>query len=71
MFVRVVVGVEGGRMVARSSGGQGSNVLSAAAAANGMAVVPRGVALVEKGDPVAVEMLRSPESRTEDETPDE
>ena len=71
VFVRVVVGLEDGRMVARSSGGQGSNVLSAAAVANGMAVVPRGVASVGEGELVAVEMLRSPESRTEDEAPDE
>ena len=71
VFVRVVVGLEDGRMIARSSGEQGSNVLSAAAAANGMAVVPRGVASVGEGDPVAVEMLRSPESRTEEEAPDE
>ena len=71
VFVRVVVDLEGGRMVARSSGGQGSNVLSAAAVANGMAVVPRGVASVGEGEPVAVEMLRSPETRSEEETPDE
>ncbi|MDE0602704.1 MAG: molybdopterin molybdotransferase MoeA [bacterium] len=71
VFVRVVVGLEDGRMVARSSGGQGSNVLSAAAVANGMAVVPRGVASVGEGEPVVVEMLRSPESRTEEEAPDE
>ena len=71
VFVRVVVDSEDGRMVARSSGGQGSNVLSAAAVANGMAVVPKGVGEVVEGEPVAVEMLRSPESRTEEETPDE
>ena len=71
VFVRVVVDLEDGRMVARSSGGQGSNVLSAAAAANGMAVVPRGVGSVGEGEPVAVELLRSPESRTEEEAPDE
>ena len=71
VFVRVVVDVEDGRMVARSSGEQGSNVLSAAAVANGMAVVPRGVASVAEGEPVAVEMLRSPESRTEEEASDE
>lgn len=71
VFVRVVVGLEDGRMVARSSGGQGSNILSAAAAANGMAVVPRGVATVGEGETVAVEMLRSTESRTETDAPDE
>lgn len=71
VFVRVVVGMENGRLVARSSGGQGSNVLSAAAAADGMAVVPRGVDVIGKGESVAVELLRSPESRTEEEAPDE
>ena len=71
VFVRVVVGMENGRLVARSSGGQGSNVLSAAAAADGMAVVPRGVDVIREGEWVAVELLRSPESRTEEEAPDE
>ena len=71
VFVRVVVGMENGRLVARSSGGQASNVLSAAAAADGMAVVPRGVDVIAEGESVAVELLRSPESRTEEEAPDE
>ncbi len=71
VFVRVVVSQEGDRMVARSSGGQGSNVLSAAASAVGMAVAPVGVDLIREGGPVAVELLRSPESRTEEEDTDE
>ena len=71
VFVRVVVSQEGDRMVARSSGGQGSNVLSAAASAVGMAVAPVGVDLIREGGPVAVELLRSPENRTEEEDTDE
>lgn len=71
VFVRVLVCQEGDQMVARSSGGQGSNVLSAAAAANGMAVVPVGVDVVGEGEPVMVELLRSPETRSEEEAADE
>ena len=71
VFVRVVVSQEGDRMVARSSGGQGSNILSAAASAVGMAVAPVGVDLIREGGPIAVELLRSPESRTEEEDTDE
>ncbi len=71
VFVRVVVGMENGQLVARSSGGQGSNVLSAAALADGMAVVPRGVDVIQEGGSVAVELLRSWECRTEEEVEDE
>lgn len=71
VFVRVVVGQEEDRMVARSSGGQGSNVLSAAASAVGMAVVPIGVDVIGEGAPVAVELLRAPENRSEEEAADE
>ena len=71
VFVRVTLTLEDGQMVARSSGGQGSNVLSAAAAAVGMAVIPVGVGVIGEGEPIEVEMLRSPESRSEDEVPDE
>jgi molybdenum cofactor synthesis domain-containing protein len=41
-FVRVVLGVEDGRIVARSAGGQGSHQLASMAAANGLAVLPDG-----------------------------
>ena len=71
VFVRVVVKLENGQMVARSSGGQGSNVLSAAASADGMAVVPVGVGVIEEGEPVEVELLRAPETRSEEEAADE
>ena len=71
VFVRVVIGRQDGRLVARSSGGQGSNVLSAAAAADGMAVVPIGVDVIGEGEPVEVELLRSPETRYEEDAADE
>jgi molybdopterin molybdotransferase len=64
VFVRVFVdGLEEGLPTVVKSGGQASNVLSAAAAADGFAVVPRGTSVVERGDPVTVEMFKWPESR--------
>jgi molybdopterin molybdotransferase len=64
VFVRVVVdGLSDGVPGVMRSGGQSSNVLSAAAAADAFAVVPRGVATIEKGDPVTIEMFKWPESR--------
>ena len=64
VFVRVLVeGLEAGPPIVVKSGGQASNVLSAAAAADGFAVVPRGTATIERGDPVMVEMFKWPESR--------
>ncbi|MET0697826.1 MAG: gephyrin-like molybdotransferase Glp [Acidimicrobiia bacterium] len=64
VFVRVFVeGLEEGSPTVVKSGGQASNVLSAAAAADGFAVVPRGTSVVERGEPVTVEMFKWPESR--------
>ncbi|HEU5113119.1 MAG TPA: gephyrin-like molybdotransferase Glp [Acidimicrobiia bacterium] len=64
VFVRVLVkGLEGGSPTVVKSGGQASNVLSAAAAADGFALVPRGTATIERGDAVTVEMFKWPESR--------
>lgn len=45
------------------SGGQESNVLSAAANAEALAIVPRGVDTVKEGEQVVVELFSSPESR--------
>ena len=61
VFLRVACRVEGGRPVARRSGGQSSNVLSAVHAADGLAVVPRGVGRVEEGETVDLELFRHPE----------
>jgi molybdopterin molybdotransferase len=65
VFVRVLVeGLDEGIPTVVRSGGQASNVLSAAASADGFALVPRGTARVEEGDEVSVEMFRWPESRS-------
>jgi molybdopterin molybdotransferase len=64
VFVRVLVeGLEHGTPTVVKSGGQASNVLSAAATADGFALVPRGVSRVEKGEEITVEMFKWPESR--------
>jgi len=64
VFVRVVVeGLEEGMPRVTKSGSQSSNVLSAAAAADAFAVVPRGVGTIGKGDSVTIEMFKWPASR--------
>jgi molybdopterin molybdotransferase len=64
VFVRVLVqGLEDGTPTVVKSGGQASNVLSAAATADGFALVPRGVSRVENGEEITVEMFKWPESR--------
>lgn len=64
VFLRVrMEGVERGRLVVVPSGGQASNVLSAAAAADAFALVPRGTAKVGVGQDVTIEFFRSPETR--------
>lgn len=51
-------------MHVRPSGGQSSNVLSALALADALAVVPVGAARIEAGDNVELEMIRWPEARS-------
>jgi molybdopterin molybdotransferase len=64
VFVRVLVeGLDTGVPRVVKSGGQASNVLSAAAAAEAFAVVPRGTGTVSEGDPVVIEMFKWPETR--------
>lgn len=64
VFVRVVVdGIAEGVPTVIRSGGQSSNVLSAAANADAFAVVPRGVGMVEAGAQVTIEMFKWPETR--------
>jgi molybdopterin molybdotransferase len=64
VFVRVRVdGLAAGEPTVVKAGGQASNVLSATAAADGLAVVPRGTGTVEAGEEVSVEMYKWPESR--------
>lgn len=64
VFVRVVTRLVGGEWRAQSAGGQSSNVLSAAAAADAFAVVPVGTGDLAEGDRVVLEMFRWPASRT-------
>jgi molybdopterin molybdotransferase len=64
VFVRVFVeGLDEGRALVHKSGGQASNVLSAAAAADALALVPRGMGTVSAGEQVMIEMFKWPESR--------
>lgn len=68
VFVRVAVTHHTDRVPSvRSSGGQSSNVLSALAAADAFAVIPVGVGDVDSGEPVTLELFRSPETRTMEE----
>lgn len=60
VFLRVAFSAESGATVARLSGGQSSNVLSAVAAADGLAIVPVGASVVRAGEPVEVELFRHP-----------
>jgi molybdopterin molybdotransferase len=61
-FVRVIVEKRDGRYYARTTGEQGSGVLTSMVKANGLAVIPEGVQLVEVGERVTVQMLGWPES---------
>jgi molybdopterin molybdotransferase len=63
VFLRVLVEERDGVWWATRTGGQDSNVLSGAALAGALAVVPRGVDVIEEGEPVTLELLRSQETR--------
>ncbi len=60
-FVRVVVSRRGDAYHARTTGEQGSGVLTSMAKANGLAIVPEGTYRVEAGSEVTVQMLDWPE----------
>ena len=60
-FVRVIVSQQGGRYHARTTGEQGSGVLTSMSKANGLAIVPEGTYQVEAGSEVVVQMLDWPE----------
>jgi molybdopterin molybdotransferase len=65
VFLRVVLTPgDDGIMRARLSGGQGSNILTALAAADAFAAIPVGTASVAAGSLVDVEMMHLPEART-------
>ena len=68
IFVRVLLALDSdGSFVAVTSGGQGSNVLSALAEAEAFAVIPIGVSSVGAGDRVTLEMFTWRENRGLDE----
>jgi molybdopterin molybdotransferase len=60
-YVRVVVSRQEGRFRARTTGEQGSGVLTSMSKANGLAIVPEGTRRLEQGDEVVVQMLDWPE----------
>jgi molybdopterin molybdotransferase len=60
-FVRVVVTRQADGYHARTTGEQGSGVLTSMARANGLAIVPEGILRVEAGTELAVQMLDWPE----------
>jgi len=60
-YARAWVQREGDRYVARLSGGQSSNVLSALVAANALVIIPEGQTRVEAGARVSAQMLDWPE----------
>jgi molybdopterin molybdotransferase len=62
-FVRVASGGSGPELEVHQTGGQSSNVLSAAARADAFAVIPVGVEEVGVGDPVILELFRARETR--------
>lgn len=63
VFLRVwITGEVEGLIHVAKSGDQASNVLSAAAAADAFAIVPRGVETVGAGENVTVELFKSPET---------
>lgn len=68
VFLRVTIEPgEDGMLHAGSSGAQGSNILTALAAADGFAVIPVGIGSVGAGSLVQLEMLRMPATRTAEE----
>ncbi len=65
VFLRVRTTRDGdGVLHAHRSGGQSSNVLSALALADALAVIPVGIGEIQAGSPVELEMIHWPEART-------
>ena len=58
-FVRVIVEKRDGGYIARTTGEQGSGILTSVSRANGLLVVPEDVALVRAGEGVEVQLLNS------------
>ena len=57
IFARAVVTKRNGQYYARTTGPQGSGILTSMSLANGLAIVPEDVDSVSAGDPVQVQML--------------
>ncbi len=60
-FIRVHVEKSGDKLVAKSTGEQGSGILTSVSRANGLLVVPEDVKLVRAGEVVDIQMLDWPE----------
>ncbi|HLF03235.1 MAG TPA: gephyrin-like molybdotransferase Glp [Anaerolineales bacterium] len=60
-YLRATVTKEDGRYVAHSSGGQGSNILSALIQANALVIIPEGITEIGSGATVKAWMLDWPE----------
>jgi molybdopterin molybdotransferase len=61
-FIRVKVERQNGDWVARTTGEQGSGILTSLARANGVLIVPEDVARVPRGTRVKIQMLDWPET---------
>jgi molybdopterin molybdotransferase len=57
VFLRAIVRQEGDRLYARTTGPQGSGILTSMSLANALVIVPESVAAVKKGDTVKAMML--------------
>jgi molybdenum cofactor synthesis domain-containing protein len=64
VFVRIAAARQDAELVVAPSGGQGSNVMGALAAADGFGVVPIGTGDIPAGGEIEVEWFRAPERRT-------
>lgn len=65
-FARVRVAVDAEGFTVREVGPRGSGNLSSMARANGLAIVPEGRAVAEKGERVTVVLLGAPDARDDD-----
>jgi molybdopterin molybdotransferase len=61
-FVRAIVEKRNGQYYARTTGEQGSGVLTSMVKANGLVIIPEGIGLVKMGERVVVQMLDWPEN---------
>jgi molybdopterin molybdotransferase len=61
-FVRAIVEKRDEQYYARTTGEQGSGVLTSMVKANGLVIIPEGIELIKAGERVAVQMLDWPEN---------